>query len=80
VAFLFALSELLESYSLSRARRAIRALLDIAPRTALVQDGDTQREVRVEDVSVGAVIVIRSGMHIPLDGVVVKSDTTRCAY
>ncbi|MBK7576338.1 MAG: cation-translocating P-type ATPase [Ignavibacteria bacterium] len=76
VAFLFALSELLESYSLARARRAIRSLLDIAPATALVQDGDVQREVRVEDVAVGATVIVRSGMNIPLDGVVIKGEST----
>ncbi len=76
VAFLFALSELLESYSLTRARRAIRSLLDIAPVTAIVQDENGQREVRVEDVVVNATVVIRSGMKIPLDGIVTKGEST----
>ncbi len=76
VAFLFALSELLESFSLARARRAIRSLLDIAPATAVAQDGDVHREVRVEEVAVGTTVIIRSGMNIPLDGVVTKGEST----
>ena len=43
VAFLFALSELLESFSVARARRAIQSLLKLAPETALLKDGETVR-------------------------------------
>ena len=45
VAFLFALSELLESFSVARARRAIQSLLKLASQTALLKDGDRFAEV-----------------------------------
>ena len=45
VAFLFALSELLESFSVARARRAIQSLLKLAPQSALLKDGDRFDEV-----------------------------------
>ena len=51
VAFLFALSELLESFSVARARRAIQSLLKLAPQTALLKDGDRFAEVPVEKVT-----------------------------
>ena len=38
VAFLFALSELLESFSVARARQAIQSLLKLAPETALLKE------------------------------------------
>jgi hypothetical protein len=52
VVFLFALSELLEGFSVGRARRAIQSLLELTPETALVKRGDQIQEVRVEEVKV----------------------------
>lgn len=70
VVFLFALSELLESWSLGRARRAIEALMQLAPDTALVKRGDTIQEVSASDVAPGETILVKSGQRVPLDGIV----------
>ena len=62
VVFLFALSELLESWSVGRARRAIAALLKLTPQTALVRGADgVAKEMPVTEVAVGAEISVRSG-------------------
>lgn len=68
VVFLFALSEALEAFSLNRARRAIQALLELAPETALVKRGNEIKEVPVQEVNVGEILSIRSGAKVPLDG------------
>lgn len=76
VVFLFALSELLESWSVGRARRAIASLLKLTPQTALVRRADgASQEVPVADVPVGAEISVRSGSSVPLDGVVITGDS-----
>ncbi len=77
VAFLFAVSLLLEHWSVDRARRAIGKLLDLSPPTARYQtvEGDIQ-EVSVEDIPVGATVLVRPGERIPLDGVVAKGTST----
>jgi hypothetical protein len=59
VAFLFALSELLEAFSLNRARKAIKSLFDLSPVTALRKEGSEFREVRVEEVKISRPEVIR---------------------
>lgn len=75
VAFLFAFSLELEAWSVGRVRRAVAALLDLAPPTArLVADGGVERDVPVKDVAVGAVLVVRPGERIPLDGKVNKGN------
>ena len=66
VAFLFAVSLALESWSVGRARRAIAALMDLSP--PLVRLKGTEEEVPAESVSVGSIIVVRPGERIPLDG------------
>jgi Cd2+/Zn2+-exporting ATPase len=68
VTFLFGLSELLEAFSVNRARRAVQALMQLTPETAILKQGETFRDVRVEEVNVGDFIAIKSGARIPLDG------------
>jgi Cd2+/Zn2+-exporting ATPase len=75
VVFLFALSEALEAFSLNRARRAIQALLKLAPETALVKRGNEIKEVSVQEVNVGEIVSIRSGAKIPLDGEVTAGES-----
>ena len=73
VAFLFALSLALEGWSVGRARRAIAALLELAPPIVrLVEAGGAEREVPADAVSVGARFVVKPGERIPLDGRVAK--------
>src|SRR5579864_7608955 len=66
VAFLFGLSEALEAMSLERARRAVRALLEVAPETAEVirPDGETE-VVAARQVRVGHRVCVRAGERIP---------------
>ena len=69
VVFLFALAELLESWSVGRARRAIKSLLALTPETAWRKSINGEAvEVPVGDVQVGDVIQVRSGQRVPLDG------------
>lgn len=73
VAFLFALSLTLESWSVSRARRAIEKLLDLAPAVIRVLDSSgVVTEVAPDTVGIGTVFQIRPGERIALDGEVVK--------
>ncbi len=76
VAFLFALSLALESWSVGRARRAVAALMDLSPPTAhLRQEGGSEEEVPVEQVPAGAVFIVKPGERIPLDGRVVRGSS-----
>jgi Cd2+/Zn2+-exporting ATPase len=69
VAFLFSVSLLLESWSVGRARRAIAALMDLAPPTAWLLAGDgSMKQVSPTDVPIGAAFLVKPGERIPLDG------------
>ena len=77
VVFLFSLSELLESWAATRARRAVQALLELSPPTAIVIGADgTERETAVAEVAIGAEIRIRSGSRVPLDGDVISGNSS----
>jgi Cd2+/Zn2+-exporting ATPase len=70
VAFLFALAQLLETYSLDRARQAVRRLLAVAPPEATVRRDGQETRIPVAAVDIGELVVVRPGERIPLDGVV----------
>jgi Zn2+/Cd2+-exporting ATPase len=72
VAFLFALSLTLESWSVGRARRAVEALMAIAPPTVRVLAVGGVREAPAANVPVGTRFLVKPGERIPLDGVVTK--------
>lgn len=71
VVFLFAVAQWLEVRTLERARQAIRALIDLAPRQALVKRGGAEVSVAVDEVSVGDEVIVRPGDKVPIDGIVI---------
>jgi len=77
VMFLFALAEAIEAKSLDRARNAIRGLMDLAPETATVREKDNSwTEMPANAVPLGAVVRLRPGERIALDGVVISGRST----
>lgn len=76
VTFLFALAELIEVYSLDKARLAIRGLMEIVPETATVQEGETWRVKPVSEIIVDSIIWVKPGERIPLDGLVTKGQSS----
>jgi Zn2+/Cd2+-exporting ATPase len=76
VVILFAISEALESYSMDKARRSIRLLMDIAPKEAQIRRGDKELTVEVEDIKIGDTLIVKPGQKIAMDGIVVKGLST----
>lgn len=74
--FLFSLGHSLEHYAMGRAKRAIEALAELAPRRATVRraDGGTS-EVPVEDLKIGEVVVVKPDERVAADGFVIKGTT-----
>lgn len=77
VTFLFAIAETVESYSLDRARNAIRALMQLSPEMAMVvaEDG-RETQVRADAVTLNQVLRVKPGERIALDGVLVTGSSS----
>ena len=69
--FLFAIAELLEAYSMDRARNAIKALMDLSPAEATVVRNGQELRVAVADIAIGETIIVRPGEKIAIDGEVI---------
>lgn len=77
VTFLFALAEMIEAYSLDRARNAIRGLMEMTPESASVQQpDDSWKTTVVGDVTMEAVVRVKPGERIPLDGKIISGKST----
>ncbi|MBN2365421.1 MAG: cation-translocating P-type ATPase, partial [Calditrichaeota bacterium] len=75
VVFLFSLAELIESFSVARARRSIKSLMELAPDTAWIKTAFGQASRKVDDIQVGEIILVRPGNRIPLDGVIAEGNS-----
>jgi Zn2+/Cd2+-exporting ATPase len=74
VSFLFGLGTTLQAATLERTRRAIGALMELAPDEAVVLRGGEERRVPSGDVAVGEIILVRPGERVPLDGTVAEGE------
>ncbi len=70
VALMYSGGTFLEAFAEARARREMHALLSHVPRAALLRQNGTLREVALEAVAVGDVLMIRQGDVVPVDGTV----------
>jgi Cd2+/Zn2+-exporting ATPase len=70
VALIMRIGELLEHFTIERARRSIGSLMEHMPLVARVRRGSVEDEVPVEQVEIGNLCVVRPGEKIPVDGVV----------
>ena len=75
LAVLFSVAELLERYSMDRARDSLRELMDLSPETATVKRDGTEETVPVDAVSPGDIVVVRPGGKVPADGEVVAGES-----
>ncbi|TXB62304.1 MULTISPECIES: heavy metal translocating P-type ATPase [Phaeodactylibacter] len=73
--FLFSLGHALENYAMSRARKSIAALSDLAPPTALVRRNNEVVELGVEELEIGDVIIVKPNTKIAADGVIINGNS-----
>ena len=74
---LIKLGKLLEARAKGRASAAVRALMDLAPKTAhLLDDDGTERDVPADDVNSGDIVAVRPGESIPVDGEVIGGNSS----
>jgi Cu2+-exporting ATPase len=74
--FLLLVGRLLQERAQRRADNVAEHLQALSPATARLVDGRTVREVPVDAVQVGAVVEIRAGEHVPVDGIVVEGSSS----
>ncbi len=69
---LITVGKMLEAHSKGRTTDALKGLMKISPKTAILVRGDSETEVPIEEVAVGDVFVVRPGQSVPVDGIVLE--------
>ena len=72
---LITVGKMLEAKSKGKTTDALKSLMRMAPKTAVIIDGNAERTVPIEEVKVGYRFVVRPGESIPVDGVVVEGES-----
>ncbi len=65
-----------EDYSINRSRKSIKEAMSIAPDYANLKTSDGSKKVDPNDVKLGDIIVIKPGEKVPLDGIIIKGNST----
>jgi len=74
--FLYSISEAAEGYTEERTRNAIRALMDLAPKTALVLRDRKEVVIPAEELRVGDLFVVRPGEAVATDGEIIEGHSS----
>lgn len=72
---LITVGKMLEAYSKGRTTNALKGLMDLAPKTAVIIADGKEKQVSIESVKIGDVFVVRPGEAVPVDGVVLEGTT-----
>jgi Cd2+/Zn2+-exporting ATPase len=70
IAFILTIGELVEEYLYSRTKKDLNMLVQAAPTTASIIENDIIREILVDDIKNGDLVVIHPGERVPVDGLV----------
>lgn len=73
---LILLGKTLEAVSKGKTSEAIKKLMGLTPKTAIVIQDGLEKEVPIDEVEIGDIIVIKPGAKIPVDGTVVEGHTS----
>lgn len=74
VLWVLAIGMLLEEYVSERTKRSIRELLEVAPEKAILLRGEAEIDTTTTDIRINDMVVVRTGMKIPVDGTVMKGE------
>ncbi|GAA0254876.1 heavy metal translocating P-type ATPase [Halobacterium noricense] len=75
LAVLFSFAQLMERYSMGRARSSLDELMELAPETATVRRNGDEQTLHIDAVRVGDVVIVRPGDKIPMDGEVIDGES-----
>lgn len=73
---LITLGKFLEARAKGKTSDAIKKLMDLSPKTALVERNGTEAEIPVEDVVKGDIVIVKPGQSVPVDGMIVSGSSS----
>ncbi len=72
---LISVGKMLEARSKGKTTDALRGLMDLSPKTAVIERNGTEEMIPIEELSVGDIFILRPGFSIPTDGIVIEGES-----
>lgn len=72
---LITVGKMLEAHSKGKTTDALKSLMKLAPKTAVIIRDDAETEVSIQEVKIDDVFIVRPGENIPVDGVVLEGNS-----
>ncbi len=76
VVTLVMLGKFLESRSKEKTTKAIKGMMELAPDKAILLKDEKEYEVKVSELIIGDTVIVKAGMRIPIDGIVVRGNSS----
>ncbi|MCL5997245.1 MAG: cation-translocating P-type ATPase [Chloroflexi bacterium] len=76
VVFMFAIGDWLENLTIARANNALKGLAQLVPAMVTVRQGSAERQIPIEQVRKGDVVLVRSGERVGVDGRVLQGSAS----
>lgn len=73
---LITVGKFLEAKSKGKTSEALRKLMDMAPKKAIIEVNGEQKEVSVDEVKVSDILIVKPGSNIPVDGIIIEGSTS----
>jgi Cu+-exporting ATPase len=73
---LILLGKTLETISKGRTSAAMKTLMNLAPKTARIMQGENEKDIPIEEVEIGDIILVRPGETIPVDGEIISGSSS----
>lgn len=71
IALFMLVADYIDSFTMEKARKAIKSLIEEAPKKARIKKGSKELEVNIEDLKKDDIVIVKPGEKIPVEGVIV---------
>lgn len=76
IAVIMMIGEILEDRTVRKAHESVKKLIQLTPQVARVKTSQGEKEVRVSELEIGDIILVKPGESIPVDGIIVSGNTS----
>lgn len=73
---LYSIGKILESLAVNKSRKSIEKITNFKPQFAVVLNGDEEKKVTPNEVSLGEIIIVRPGESVPIDAEIIEGETS----
>ncbi len=73
---LILLGKSLEAVSKGKTSEAIKKLMGLAPKTAIIEENGKEKEILIDDVEIDNIVIVKPGAKIPVDGIIIEGQTS----